>query len=131
MWDVIAGGKASPRTEVVHSLPGEHSDSGEMSIRQGAFKLVGKALFSIERDPAETRDMAAEHPKIYQSLRQRLLGLEAERRAPEIHTNITKTIKQPLLVFGEQENADPPPWLAAYLKSIPPSAKELRRSKDK
>ena len=131
MWDVIAGDKASPRTEVVHSLPGEHSDTGEMSIRQGAFKLVGKALFNIERDPAETRDIVAEHPKMYQSLRQRLHGLEAERRPPEIHTNISKTIKQPLLVFGEQENADPPPWLAPYLKAIPPSAKELRRSKDK
>jgi arylsulfatase A-like enzyme len=129
MWEVITGDKESPRTEVVHSLPGEHSDTGVMSIRQGRYKLVGKALFDIAKDPAETRDLAAKHPEIYQSLRKRIQALENERRQPEIHTKITATIETPLLVFGKEENANPPSWLAPYIKALPLSAKELRRLK--
>ena len=131
MWEVITGDKESPRTEVVHSLPGEHSDTGVMSIRRDRVKLVGKALFDVDQDPAETRDLAAKHPEIYQSLRKRIQELENERRPPEIHTKITETITTPLLVFGKEENAIPPSWLAPYLKALPPSAKELRRMKNK
>jgi arylsulfatase A-like enzyme len=129
MWEVITGGKASPRTEVVHSLPGEHSDTGVMSIRQGKFKLVGEALFNIEGDSAETHDIAAEYPEVYQSLLKRLKVLETERRRPEIHTSISRTIETPLLVFGKEENENPPAWLAPYIKALPLSAKELRRKK--
>ena len=131
MWEVITGDKESPRTEVVHSLPGEHSDTGVMSIRQGRFKLVGKELFDIEQDPAETSDLAAKHSQIYQSLLKRMQELVKERRKPEVHTQITRTIEQPLLVFGKEENANPPAWLARYLKALPPSAKELRRMKSR
>ncbi len=129
MWEVITGDKVSPRTEVVHSLPGEHSDTGVMSIRQGRFKLVGEALFNIEGDPAETHDIAAEYPEVYQSLLKRLKVLETERRRPEIHTRITTTFKTPLVVFGKEENENPPSWLAPYIKALPLSAKELRRLK--
>ena len=131
MWDVIVGSKASPRTEVVHSLPGDHSDTGVMSIRQGRFKLVGSELFDIEQDPAETTDLSAKYPEIYQSLLNRIQELQQERRPPEIHTNITKTITAPLLVFGNEENANPPSWLARYIKALPPSAKELRRTRNR
>ena len=131
MWEVITGDKESPRTEVVHSLPGEHSDTGVMSIRQGRYKLVGQALFDVAQDSAETRDLAAKHPEIYQSMRKRIQALENERRQPEIHTKITTTIETPLLVFGKEENANPSPWLAPYIKAIPPSAKELRRLKNR
>ena len=94
-------------------LPGEDSDTGEMSIRQGAFKLAGKGLFNIRRDPGESHDIAVKsHPEIYQTLHKRLLELVDQRREPEVHTNISKTIKEPLLVFGEEENANPPSWLA-------------------
>lgn len=131
MWDTITQGKESPRSEVVHALPGEHLDTGEMSIRQGAFKLVGKELFNIELDPAEAQDIAAAHPEIYQSLHERLLELVDQRREPEIHTNISQTIKEPLLVFGEEENANPPSWLAPYLKALPPTKKERQRTNRK
>ena len=129
MWQVITNDKASPRTEVVHSLPGEHSDTGVMAIRQGKFKLVGKELFDVEGDPAETTDLAAKHPEVYQSLLKRIQELVKERRQPELHTSISKTIDTPLLVFGKEENEDPPAWLAPYVKAFPPSAKELRRRK--
>ena len=128
MWSTISLGRKSSRQEVVHSLPGEHIDTGPMSIRQGAYKLVDQALFNIEQDPAETTDLADKYPKIYRSLHERLLQLANERRTPEAHTNISKTISQPLLVFGKEENADPPDWLAPYVKSLPPTKKELQRA---
>lgn len=127
LWEVITGDKESPRTEVVHSLPGEHSDTGVMSIRQGRYKLVGEELFDIEQDPAETTDLAAKHPGIYQSLRKRIQELAKERRLPEVHTNITRTIDTPLLVFGKEENENPPSWLPPHLKELPMSEKELRK----
>ena len=128
MWDTITLDEESPRREVVHSLPGEHIDTGPISIRHGAYKLVDGSLFNIEQDPAETNDLATKHPDIYQSLHQRLLQLVNERRTPETHTNITKTISEPLLVFGKEENANPPAWLAPYLKSLPPTKQERRRT---
>ena len=131
MWDTITMGVESPRSEVVHGLPGEHVETGEMSIRKGAYKLVGKALFNIEKDPAETRDIADAHPETYQALHQRLIQLTAERRTPETHTPISRTTQQPLLVFGEEENDNPPDWLAPYLKALPPTKKGLKWSKNK
>jgi len=128
MWNTITLGQESPRREVVHSLPGEHSDTGPMSIRQGAYKLVNRALFNIDQDPVEANDLADKHPEIYRSLHQRLLQLVEQRRKPETHTNISKTISQPLLVFGKQENADPPTWLAPYVKSLPPTKNESKRA---
>ena len=127
-WNTILSNQDSPRQEVVHALPGEHIDTGPMSIRQGAYKLVDRALFDIEQDPAEEYDLAAKHPEIYRSLNQRLLQLANERRTPETHTNISKTISEPLLVFGKEENADPPDWLAPYVKSLPPTKKERQRA---
>ena len=128
MWNTIVSNQDSPRQEVVHALPGEHIDTGPMSIRQGAYKLVDRALFNIEQDPAEEYDLAAKHPEIYRSLNQRLLQLANERRTPETHNNISKTISEPLLVFGKEENADPPDWLAPYVKSLPPTKKERQRA---
>jgi len=129
MWNTITLDQESPRQEVVHALPGEHIDTGPMSIRQGAYKLVDRALFNIEQDPTETNDLAAKHPEIYRSLHRRVLQLVDERRTPETHTNITQTISEPLLVFGKEENAAPPAWLAPHVKSLPPTKKELQKAK--
>ena len=81
MWNTVVSDKDSPRQEVVHSLPGEHIDTGPMSIRQGAYKLVDRALFNIAQDPAEANDVAAKCPEIYRSLHERLLQLG--ERAPD------------------------------------------------
>jgi len=129
MWKTITVGKVSPRSEVVHALPGENTDTGFMSIRRGGYKLVGEASFSIEKDPAETTDIADAHPEVYKALPPRLIHLVAEQRTSETHKNITKTIEQPLLVFGKDENANPPNWLPLYLKALPPTKRELKNSK--
>jgi arylsulfatase A-like enzyme len=130
MWETITANKASLRTEVVHALPGEHADTGVMAIRRGSFKLVGKELYNVEQDPAETTDIAAAHPEVYQALHQRLIDLTKERRTPEVHTNISRTIDQPLLVFGKEENENPPAWLEPYVKGLPPTKNELKRAKE-
>jgi arylsulfatase A-like enzyme len=126
MWDVITREKTSPRQEVVHSLPGEHVETGEMSIRQGAWKLVGKELYNVEKDSGETTDLAATHPDIYLRLHKRIQELATERRPPEQHLKIPN---KPLLVFGEKENANPPPWLQPYLDALPESNKAKKRKK--
>jgi arylsulfatase A-like enzyme len=128
MWDTITGGQASPRSEVVHSLPGEHVETGEMAIRQGAWKLVGKELYNIDKDHAETTNLAAQNPEIYQRLHARIQYLVTERRPAQEHLKIPD---KPLLVFGERENASPPPWLQAYLDALPESKKTKSRARKK
>ena len=125
MWDVFIGRKPSPRTEVVHNLPnGGTGEMGEMSMCQGPWKLVGKALFDLSSDPGEKTDLAAKHPDIYQKLNARIQQLVAERRPPEKHLNIPD---KPLLVLGEKENANPPAWLEPYLDSLPESSKARKQ----
>ncbi len=127
MWDVFTGRKPSPRTEVVHNLPGGGTgEMGEMSICQGSWKLVGKALYDLSNDPGETTDLAAKNPDIYKKLNARIQQLVAERRPPEKHMNIPD---KPLLVFGEHENAHPPAWLQPYLDSLPGAAKAKTQQK--
>lgn len=129
MWEVFAGAKPSPRTEVVHNLPnGGKGEMGEMSIRQGAWKLFGKELYDIAHDPAEKTDLAAKHPDICEKLNDRLQQLVAERRTPEEHLKIPD---EPLLVFGQKENANPPPWLKPYLDSLPASPKDVKKAQNK
>ena len=125
MWDVFTGRKPSPRTEVVHNLPGGGTgEMGEMSICQGSWKLVGKALYDLSNDPGEKIDLAVKHPEIYQKLNVRIQQLVAERRSPEKHLNIPD---KPLVVFGEKENASPPAWLQPYLDSLPGAAKAKKQ----
>jgi arylsulfatase A-like enzyme len=126
MWNVIAHGTPSPRNEVVHSLPGEHVETGEKSIREGQWKLVGKELYDLSADPAETMNLAAKQPAIVHQLNERLAQLVLERRPSEPHLKIPDS---PLLVFGEQENSNPPEWLKPYLDSLPESAKSKKRKK--
>ena len=121
MWDVFTGAKPSPRAEVVHNLPGGGTgEMGEMSICQGAWKLVGKELYDLSNDPGEKTDLAAKHPDVYKKLSARIQQLVTERRPPEKHLNIPD---KPLLVFGEKENAHAPAWLQPYLDSLPGASK--------
>jgi len=123
IWKTITKGKKSPRTEVVYSLPADFVDTGTKAIRQGPFKLVGDELYNIVMDPYETDDIAEDNHEVVEALRRRIDELSAERRTPEVHTKITETIRGPLLVFGEDENANPPQWLAPYLEELLKSKK--------
>jgi arylsulfatase A-like enzyme len=124
VWDMITRGARSPRREVVHSLPGQDVETGAMSVRQDAWKLVGKELYNLETDPGETTDVAAQHPEVYQRLHRRIEQLLTERRPPETHARIPA---RPLLVFGEKENAHPPPWLPGYLDKLKAAGKGKKK----
>jgi arylsulfatase A-like enzyme len=126
LWPTLTQGRPSPRTEVVHGLPGDDVDTGEPALRDGPWKLVGQELYNLDTDPAEKTDLAARHPEIHQRLHARIQQLVSERRPPEKHLKIPA---RPLLVFGEQENSNPPPWLQPYLDSLPDSAKAQRKAK--
>ena len=119
VWDIITEGKASQRREVVFSLPGDFVDTGDKSIRRDNYKLVGEELYNIADDPFETNDISRKHPEILKLLNERLMTLVSERREPEKHTKISQVIEGQLLVFGKEENANPPAWLEPYVKSLP------------
>jgi arylsulfatase A-like enzyme len=118
LWEMISQGAASPRTEVVLSVPGSmESETGTPAIRSGNYKLVGAELFDLATDAAETTNIATANPEIAARLHRRLNDLAAERRTPEVHANVSRGLDRPLLVFGEQENANPPDWLAEYVRT--------------
>lgn len=119
LWGMITRDEPSPRSEVVLSVPGVaagDSDTGVPAIRQGNYKLIGEELFNLQADPAETKNIASTEPQVARKLADRLQQLAGERRPPEVHTNISKLIDGPLLVFGQEENEHPPAWLADYVR---------------
>ncbi len=128
VWNVIIGKQPSQRTEVVYSLPGDFVDTGEVAIRRGSYKLVDDELYNIVDDPYEKQDLAPTSPEIVKVLRERINELVQQRRTPEEHKRVSDTIDKPLLVFGREENEDPPDWLAGYLKSLPPTKHEIKRA---
>ena len=115
VWPTIAEGQPSPRREVVYNVPGEFGrEMGEPAIRVGNFKLVGKELYDISKDPHEKNDLAANHPDVVKQLEARLAEVAAQRRPPEDHERIPG--ERPL-VKGEMENAQPhPDWLKEAVK---------------
>ena len=119
IWKVITRGESSQRNEIVFSLPGDFVDTGDKAIRMNDYKLVGNELFNIVEDPHEKLDLAMDKPEVFEALEQRLTALVSERRTPETHTQITKVTDRPLLVFGKEENSNPPAWLEPYLKNLP------------
>jgi len=123
VWETIVHNKPSPRKEVVYSLPGESVDTGDKAIRRGDYKLVGNELYNISTDPFEQEDLARQQPEVFKALDERIASLLLERRTPEKHTRISQVIDRPLLVFGEQENANPPAWLEPYVMALPESKK--------
>ncbi len=84
VWPVIAGGAASPRSEIVYNV-----DPLMGAVRQGDWKLVWKAalppaveLFNLADDPAETRNLAAELPDRVAALQDRIVALATEMAPP-------------------------------------------------
>jgi arylsulfatase A-like enzyme len=123
VWSTIAGGKASPRREVVYNVPGEFGrEMGGPAIRVGDFKLVGEELYEIPKDPHEKTDVAAQHPDVVKQLKARLAEVASQRRPPEKHDRIAGA--RPL-VKGELENAQPhPDWLKEVAKQAADAADE-------
>src|SRR5262245_10132985 len=84
VWDTIAEGKPSARTEIVYNI-----EPMGAALRQGDWKLVWRAtlpsgveLFNLAQDPSETTNLAAENADKVAAFQQRLNALAREAAKP-------------------------------------------------
>jgi arylsulfatase A-like enzyme len=77
VWDTLAGGKASPRTEIVYNI-----EPFRAALRQGDWKLIWRTmlpssvdLYDLSKDPAEQNNVAAAHPDKVTEMEQKLDAL--------------------------------------------------------
>ena len=84
VWETIASGKASPRTEVVYNV-----EPFRGAVRQGDWKLIWRSLipssvdlYNIAEDPSETKNLAAAHPEKVAAMQERINALGKESAKP-------------------------------------------------
>jgi len=116
VWDTIAQGKPSPRSEIVYNI-----EPFRAAIRQGNWKLVWRTvlptsveLFDLGQDPYEKHDLAAAHPEKVAALQQRLNALSKEAAKPLLFVDqfkvVLKNLKgEPILPFDEEYAAGETP----------------------
>jgi arylsulfatase A-like enzyme len=113
MTDMLFQGDDSPREEIIYDVAGSVRLP---TIRKGDYKLMGDALYNIAKDPYETTDIAARHPKLVTQLKARVAAVGAER--PPMGDK--PLLMDPPLpyVYGQEENENPPPWLIEHVNAI-------------
>jgi arylsulfatase A-like enzyme len=84
VWDTIAEGKPSPRTEVVYNV-----EPFRGAVREGDWKLIWRTLiptsvglYNLAEDPYETNNVAAAHPDKVAAMQERLNALGKEAAPP-------------------------------------------------
>ena len=84
VWDTMAEGKSSPRTEIVYNI-----EPFRAAVRQGDWKLVWRTLlpfnvdlFNLAQDPSEKNNLAAQHPEKVAGFQQRLDALAKQSEKP-------------------------------------------------
>ena len=85
VWQTIAEGKPSPRTEVIYNV-----EPFRGAVRQGDWKLIWRTLipssadlFNLADDPYEKNNLAAAHPDKVASMQERLNALGKESAKPQ------------------------------------------------
>ncbi len=113
MTETIFHEKPTPRNEIIFEVAGSVRLP---TIRKGDFKLMGKMLFDIKRDPYETTDVAHKYPKIVDELSARLT--EVGRQRPPLGTK--PLLMKPALpyVYGAEENKSTPEWLKRAVEKV-------------
>ena len=108
VWDTIAEGKPSPRTEIVYNI-----EPFRAALRQDDWKLVWRALlpssvelYRITEDPSEKNNLAAQNPERVAALQTRLDALAKESAKPLFLVDQFKTVLkglhgEPLLPIDE------------------------------
>jgi arylsulfatase A-like enzyme len=84
VWDTIAEGKPSQRTEIVYNV-----EPFRAAIRQGDWKLIWRTmlpssvdLYNLADDPSEKTNLAAANPDKVAAMKQRLEALAKEAAKP-------------------------------------------------
>ncbi len=84
VWDTIAAGKPSPRTEFVYNI-----EPFRAALRQGDWKLIWRTmlpssvdLYDLSKDPSEQNNLASANPDKVASMQQRLDTLAKEAAKP-------------------------------------------------
>jgi arylsulfatase A-like enzyme len=114
VWDTIATGKPSPRTEIVYNI-----EPFRAAVRQGDWKLIWRTtlpssvdLYNLAHDSSETKNLAAEYPDKVAAMQQRLNALAKESAKPLFLSDQFKVVMknmsgEPVLPidegFGEAE----------------------------
>jgi arylsulfatase A-like enzyme len=84
VWDTIAQGTTSPRSEIIYNI-----EPFRAAVRQGEWKLIWRTLlpssmelYNIAEDPSESKDVAAAHPEIVARLQKRMEELAKQSAKP-------------------------------------------------
>ncbi len=84
VWETIAQGKPSPRSEIVYDIEPFRS-----ALREGDWKLVWRTLlpssvelYDLAQDPSEKTNLAAQHPDKVAALEKRIESLAKESAKP-------------------------------------------------
>ncbi|MEM7561222.1 MAG: sulfatase-like hydrolase/transferase, partial [Planctomycetota bacterium] len=113
MTEMLFQGAESPRKEIVFDVSGSVRLP---TIRSGAFKLMGDALYNLEEDPSEQTDVAKQHPDVVRKLKARVTAIGNER--PPLGDK--PLLMDPPLpyVYGKEEQQDVPAWLIKTVDAI-------------
>ena len=94
VWETIASGAPSPRTEFVYNI-----EPFRAAIRQGDWKLIWRSmlpssvdLYDLSSDPSEQTNVAEAHPEKVAAMRQRLDMLAREAVKPLFLTDQFKVV---------------------------------------
>ena len=84
VWDAIAQGRPSPRSEIVYNL-----EPFRAALRQGDWKLIWRTslpssvdLYDLAKDPSEKENLAAAHPERVAAMKLRLDTLARDAAKP-------------------------------------------------
>jgi arylsulfatase A-like enzyme len=115
IWDTIAQGKSSPRSEIVYNI-----EPFRAGLRQGDWKLVWRAslpssveLYNLAQDPYEQKDLAAANPEKVAVFQQRLNALSKDAAKPLFLVDQFKVVKknlqgEPILPIDEEAAVEGP-----------------------
>jgi arylsulfatase A-like enzyme len=112
VWDTIAQGKRSPRTEIVYNV-----EPFRAAVRQGDWKLIWRTqlpssvdLYNLAKDPSEQNNLAAANSKKVAALKQRLDTLAKDAAKPLFLLDQSKVVQknmhgEPILPTDEDFSA--------------------------
>src|SRR5262249_20855325 len=84
VWDTIAQGKPSPRSEIIYNI-----EPFRAAVRQGDWKCIWRSLiptsvdlYNLAEDPYEKNNVATAHPEKVAGMQERLNALGKEAAKP-------------------------------------------------